>query len=151
MDKSELVSDGKLVVESQIYGSFNGFNGGKLFPLYYGQYWIQATYMYWYYYSYMPHVKIYQYGGKHYITINGLEQFIEVRRITDVMKATIVSDFNGWTGDTIFELDNGQVWKQAEYDYDYNYSYRPDALIYANGYGHTLVVEGNSVAVTRIK
>lgn len=28
--------------------------------------------------------------------------------------ARVVSDFNGWTGNTVFKLDNGQVWKQRQ-------------------------------------
>ena len=82
-----------------------------------------------------------------FLTVDGQKQFVEIELIDDVIKATIVNDFNGWSGDTIFELDNGQIWKQSEYDYDYNYSYRPDAIIYSNGYDYKILVEGNSVGV----
>ncbi len=30
------------------------------------------------------------------------------------IKSTYVGDFTGWDGDTIFRLENGQVWQQAE-------------------------------------
>ena len=46
------------------------------------------------------------------------------------VESTIAGDFNGWDGETIFKLDNGQIWQQAEYDYTYSYSYRPDVTIY---------------------
>jgi hypothetical protein len=28
------------------------------------------------------------------------------------ISASVLGDFNGWTGDTLFRLDNGQIWKQ---------------------------------------
>ncbi len=32
----------------------------------------------------------------------------------DEIHSTILGDFNGWTGKTIFKLANGQVWKQSQ-------------------------------------
>ena len=34
--------------------------------------------------------------------------------IPDFIEATLVGDFNGWDGNTIFRLDNGQVWRQTK-------------------------------------
>lgn len=151
MDYNELISKGKPVIKSRIDGDFEGFDDENIFPLSNGQYWIQKNYKYWYYYSYMANITIYEHNNRHYLTVDGKEQLVEIDKIDDVIKATIINDFNGWSGDTIFELDNGQIWKQSEYDYDYNYSYRPDAIIYSNGYSFKILVEGNSVAVKRLK
>lgn len=151
MDYNELISKGKPVIKSRIDGDFEGFDDENLFPLSNGQYWIQKNYKYWYYYSYMANVTVYEYNNRHYLTVDGKEQLVEIDKIDNVVKATIINDFNGWSGDTIFELDNGQIWKQSEYDYDYNYSYRPDAIIYSNGSGFKILVEGNSVAVKLLK
>lgn len=151
MDYNEIISNGKQVIKSRIDGDFEGFDDENLFPLYNSQYWIQKNYKYWYHYSYMANVTIYEYKNSHFLTVDGQKQFVEIELIDDVIKATIVNDFNGWSGDTIFELDNGQIWKQSEYDYDYNYSYRPDAIIYSNGYDYKILVEGNSVGVKRLK
>src|SRR5215472_6987435 len=30
-------------------------------------------------------------------------------------------DIEGWSGETVFKLDNGQIWEQAEYSYTYFY------------------------------
>jgi hypothetical protein len=49
---------------------------------------------------------------------------------TSAIESTIEGEFEGWDGDTIFKLDNGQIWQQAKYDYMYEYAYRPDATIY---------------------
>jgi hypothetical protein len=37
----------------------------------------------------------------------------EVRKIEEEgLRTRIVGEFNGWSGDTVFRLENGQVWKQ---------------------------------------
>jgi hypothetical protein len=151
MDYNEIISKGRLVIKSKIDGDFEGFDDENLFPLYNGQYWIQKNYKYWYHYSYMPNITIYEYNNLYYLTLDGQEKFVEVEKIENVIKATIINDFNGWSGNTIFELDNGQIWKQSEYDYDYNYSFRPDAIIYSNGYDYKILVEGKSVGVKQLK
>jgi hypothetical protein len=68
------------------------------------------------------------------------------------IESTIVSDFEGWSGETIFKLDNGQIWEQAEYDYDYDYEYRPDVTIYQTSGGCKMKVEGmnETILVRRI-
>lgn len=151
MNYIELTQNGKPIIKSQIDGDFEGFDDENIFPLYNGQYWIQKNYKYWYHYSYMARVTIYEYRNSYYLTVDGQKEFVEIEILNNIIKATIVNDFNGWSGDTLFELDNGQIWKQDEYDYDYNYSYRPDALIYSAGYGHKIMVEGKKVGVKRLK
>ncbi len=38
----------------------------------------------------------------------------------DFLEARLVGDFKGWTGKTVFTLDNGQVWRQTKnYIQDY--------------------------------
>lgn len=139
MNYDELISNGKIIEKSRIDGDFEGFDDENLFPLYNGKYWIQKEYKYWYYYSYMANITIYEYRSRYYLTVDGQNQFVEVNLIDDVIRATIVSDFKGWSGDTIFELDNGQIWKQNEYAYEYNYAYRPDAIIYSNGFDYNFL------------
>jgi hypothetical protein len=151
MTSREIVTNGKLVVDSRIDDDFEGFDDEMLFALANGQYWIQEEYKYWYHYSYMPRVKIYAYKGSYYIIIDGQTETVRVSLITDVIEATIVNDFNGWSGDTLFELDNGQIWKQSEYAYRYQYSYRPKAIIYSVSGGYKIQVEGEAVGVIRLK
>ncbi|HHT9138744.1 MAG TPA: hypothetical protein ACFYEK_16055 [Candidatus Wunengus sp. YC60] len=45
----------------------------------------------------------------------------------DVIESHIEGDFEGWEGETIFKLDNGQIWQQSSYDYTYHYAYHPEA------------------------
>ncbi len=60
------------------------------------------------------------------------------------LEGTIDGEFEGWEGDTIFELTNGQVWKQDSYVYEYQYKYLPWVVIYpVTGGRYKAVVEGS--------
>jgi len=43
----------------------------------------------------------------------------------DYIESQIDGDFEGWEGDTIIKLMNGQIWQQTEYYYYYTYSFMP--------------------------
>ena len=74
-------------------------------------------------------------------------------KCTPAVESTILGEFSGWEGETIFKLDNGQIWEQAEYDYMYSYQYRPDVTIYAVSSGCRMKVadEDETILVRRIK
>lgn len=69
------------------------------------------------------------------------------------IEAAILQPFDGWTGNTVFSLDNGQKWRQR---LDGRYSYNGDntqVVIKKNFFGFykmTLVSTGAAVGVTRI-
>jgi len=69
------------------------------------------------------------------------------------VETTIAGDINGWEGETIFKLDNGQIWEQAEAGYTYFYAYRPEVTIYQTNSGCRMKVEDQdeTVLVRRIK
>jgi hypothetical protein len=69
------------------------------------------------------------------------------------VESTISGEIEGWDGATVFKLDNGQIWEQAEYAYTYFYAYRPDVTIYQTDSGCRMKVEDESdtVIVRRIK
>lgn len=71
-----------------------------------------------------------------------------------VIESKIDGMFEGWRGDTIVKLTNGQIWQQAEYYYSYRFAYRRlDVLIYQTDGGYKMKVEGGdrSVRVTRLR
>src|SRR5206468_458641 len=70
-----------------------------------------------------------------------------------VIETQIDDEFEGWDGETIFKLSNGQAWQQAAYAYTYHYAYRPKVLIYLSGSTYRMKVEGvdSSVTVKRLK
>ena len=69
------------------------------------------------------------------------------------IESAISGDFNGWDGETIFKLENGQIWQQAEYAYTYSYSYHPDVTIYQTSSGCRMKVadEDETIIVKRLK
>lgn len=64
-----------------------------------------------------------------------------------VIETQIDGEFEGWEGETVVKLTNGQVWIQTEYYYEYHYAYMPDVLIYNPGGGWKMRVEGVDKAV----
>jgi len=68
--------------------------------------------------------------------------------------SVIQQPFKGWSGDTVFRLENGQVWQQRRHG---NYAYRgshPEVIISKNFMGFfrmELVENGKAVQVKRIK
>ena len=65
------------------------------------------------------------------------------------------ADFRGWDGDTIFRLENGQVWKQRlRGRYAYTGPPAPEVRISKNFLGFfkmTVVDTGSSVGVSRVR
>ena len=58
----------------------------------------------------------------------------------------------GWDGETIFKLLNGQIWQQSSYQYHYHYAYMPKVTIYRTDGGYKMKVDGGdqTIYVTRI-
>lgn len=70
-----------------------------------------------------------------------------------VIESKIEDDFEGWEGETIVKLLNGQIWQQTEYYYHYHYAFMPEVLIYRSGAGWKMKVDGvdRAVGVTQLK
>lgn len=69
------------------------------------------------------------------------------------IESQIDGTFEGWSGETIFKLTNGQIWQQAEYAYTYHYAYRPEVIIYPVRGGCRMKVEDlrETILVKRLK
>lgn len=69
------------------------------------------------------------------------------------IESNIDDDFEGYDEGNLYELSNGQIWKQVEYQYSYTYSYRPEVVIYKDGSRYYMKVDGmtDKVQVERIK
>lgn len=70
-----------------------------------------------------------------------------------VIESQIDGDFEGWEGETIVKLINGQIWQQSEYYYHYTYAFMPKVLIFKSGVGYKMKVEGveKVVGVKKLK
>ena len=143
----------EIIFKSKINKEFYGFDDNMFFKLDNGQIWIQSRYKYRYMYKYRPNVNILRECGRFYIQVEGMDEVVEVKRAADYIESIIVNDFEGWKGETTFELSNGQIWKQSGYSYRYHYAYRPEVIIYNDGYGYNMKVDGipNTISVKRVR
>lgn len=68
--------------------------------------------------------------------------YLNTLQSPQVFESQIEGDFEGWEGETIVKLINGQIWQQQEYYYTYTYSFMPKVLIYNSGGSYKMKVEG---------
>ncbi len=60
-----------------------------------------------------------------------------------ILESQIQGEFNGFEDEkTIFEMQNGTKWKQAEYKYNYHYAFMPKVKIFEELGSYYLQVEG---------
>ncbi len=71
----------------------------------------------------------------------------------NVIESRIDGEFSGWNGNTIFKLQNGQIWQQVEYSYKYAYKYCPKVKIINSSNGWVMQVDGidKTIRVKRLK
>jgi hypothetical protein len=140
-------------------------NNGEIFRLSDGSLW-EVKYEFEYLYEYYPNVVICPSRGK--LAIKGKVLNVEKVKaalpakpksetpkapIPRVIESQIEGDFEGWGGETIVKLTNGQIWKQSEYYYHYHYAFMPKVLIFRAGGGYKMKVDGieKSVGVELLK
>jgi len=78
---ADSASSSPSAIESQIDGTFKGWDGDTIFKLTNGQIWQQASYAYTYHYAYRPEVVIYKGGSVYKMKVEGVDHSINVRRI----------------------------------------------------------------------
>ena len=139
----------RTIFKGKIDDDFEGFDDGNVYKMSNGTYWVQAKYRYWYHYAYRPDAIITEDQGRYVLTVKG--QSIPVRQLSYVIESNIEGDFEGWDGDKVYNLLNGQVWKQDEYIYEYVYTYQPDVVIYEIDGVCIMCVEGTKVRVRQIR
>ena len=131
-------------------------NNDEVFQLSDGSFW-QVKYEYEYLYEYYPNVVICP--SQNVLMVDSKK--LNVARLSnsgrssnsEIIESNIDGEFEGWDGETIVRLLNGQIWEQARYHYDYQYAYNPEVLIYKVGHRYMMQVEGadEPVQVRRIK
>ncbi len=70
-----------------------------------------------------------------------------------VIETRIDGDFNGWEGNNAWVMENGQIWRQAQYSYHYYYAYHPKVIIFPSNNQWVMHVDGvdTLLQVQRIK
>jgi len=135
------------MIKSQINGDFNGWEGETIIKLMNGELWQQSEYYYSYHYAFMPKVTIINSPTGYKMKVDGIDKEVAVKKLENTIQTNIQGSFNGWDGDTIVELTNGEKWKQSSYLYSYSYAYNPEVIIYESDYGFKMKVDGNDEVV----
>ena len=70
-----------------------------------------------------------------------------------VIQSTIVSNYDGLDHGNLYELQNGQIWKQTEFHIHIHVAVNPRVLIYQDGILVKMKVQGidHAVTVQRLK
>jgi hypothetical protein len=127
-------------------------NHGEVVRLSDGSLW-EVQYEYEYLYEYSPTVVVCPANGRLHVRGKSLN----VRQISagpssggaalpsassGVIESRIDGEFVGWDGETVFRLQNGQIWQQSSYAYRYHYAYSPRVTIIRLASGYQMIVEG---------
>jgi hypothetical protein len=145
------MDDYQVVKVTNIEGEFEGLNEDVLFKMSDGTAWLQDEYRYWYHYAYSPKVVILKNRETYFAKIDGISQVVAVREIFDFIESQINGEFQGWDGESRYELLNGQVWEQSEYKYEYKYAYMPRVCIFQGLSGIVMQVHGTHAKVRRVR
>jgi hypothetical protein len=138
-------------------------NDGEIFKLSDGSIW-EVKFEYEYLYEYYPRIIICP--SKNFISIKGKKLSVQLikkgsgsgnaifkKSGNDVIESRIDGEFEGWEGETIFKLTNGQVWQQTDFQIKIAIKLMPKVLIYKTGSNYKMQVEGieKSITVKRLK
>ncbi len=97
--------------------------------------------------------EVYQLGLQEGQKPNGEPQATPGAATPSVIETQIDGEFEGWEGETIVKLMNGQIWQQTDYYYYYHYAYMPSVLVYRSGGGYKMKINGieKAVGVQRLR
>ena len=132
-------------------------NNEEIFKLSDGSIW-EVKYEYEYLYEYYPSITACPEQG--FIIVDGKK--LNAMKISGgasssndsgLIETRIDGEFEGFEGDTIFKLLNGQIWQQIDGRYKYKYKYSPRVTIIVNGNTGKMSIDGidKSITVMRIK
>ena len=111
-----------------------------------------------------PKVLVLRNGETYKLIVDGFEEPLICRKVNasgrgvrnaaspsvqdSVIESQIDGEFNGWDGETIFKLRNGQIWQQSSYAYTYHYAFAPKVVIYQSSAGYKMHVDGVSMEIS---
>ena len=131
-------------------------NNGEVFTLSDGSIW-EVKYEYEYMYEYYPNVVICPETNT--LIIEGKK--LNVANISgggesaggSVIESNVNGSWEGWQGDTIVKLMNGQIWQQVGLHLSLSLGLGSEVLIYQKGGLHYMLIEGEdeAVAVMRLR
>jgi hypothetical protein len=99
---------------------------------------------------------------RHYVSVSNekvattaVDKAISEKKVSppEVIQSRIVGPFTGYTGRTIFTLENGQRWAQSQYDTAYFPKIdSPPVIIMKSGFGYRMYIAGGgAIRVSKVK
>lgn len=119
------------VTETTISGNISGIiQKGYIFRTYDSEYYVINELTLQLVLTLYPEVMIFKKGSDYKLIIEDFDEPVICKKLTNVIETQIDGVFEGWDGETIFKMMNGQIWQQSTYSYKYHYAYFPEVLIY---------------------
>lgn len=138
--------------ETNLLGSISGtILQGYVFKTFEGDFYIVNEYTIQIVITISPEVKILKKGSDYKLIIEDFDEPIICKKLNNVIETQIDGEFEGWDGETIFKLMNGQIWQQSSYQYMYHYSYCPQVLIYEFNDTWNMKVEDVDASINVVK
>lgn len=118
----------------------------------------EVKHEYEYMYEYYPSVLVCP--SKNQLIISGktlniqlIQNKKQIHETSTLIESQIDGEFEGFEGETIIKLINGQIWQQTEYYYHYHYAYSPSINIFKLSSGYKIKVDGveKLIGVKRLK
>lgn len=89
------------------------------------------------------------------VATTAVDKAVKEKKVSEpeVIQSRIVGPFTGYTGRTIFTLENGQRWAQAQYDNAYFPKIdSPPVVIVKAGFGYRMYIAGGgAIRVSKIR
>jgi hypothetical protein len=89
------------------------------------------------------------------VATTAVEKAVKEKKVSEpeVIQSRIVGPFTGYTGRTIFTLENGQRWAQSQYDTAYFPKIdSPPVIIVKAGFGYRMYIAGGgAIRVSRVR
>lgn len=126
---------------------FRGWKKGAILELQNGSWWEQTSLDLTLVLLLRPRIVLVPESAQHRAYVDGADGSALVKKLGVVYESNIAGEFEGWDSGAVFELDGGQIWRQTSYQYSYHYAYRPRAIIFDNGGGYRMIVEGMQEAI----
>ena len=100
-----------------------------------------------------PDVTVLKKRDEYKLIIEDFDEPVICELLKVYIDSQIDGEFEGWEGETIFKLMNGEIWQQISYDYYYEYTYSPTVIIFESSQGYELKVEDieETILVDQIK
>ncbi len=147
-------SSWKFVEETSLVGTISGtISNGYVFKTIGGQYYIVNDFSLQIIVTVVPDVTILKKDTDYKLIIDDFDEPVICKKLTEIIETQIDGEFEGWEGETIFKMFNGQTWQQISAEYYYHYAYMPQVLIYEYGKAWHMKVEAvdETIQVIQLK